>query len=176
MNYYISDTHYHHRKIIQYENRPFSSIEEMNEAMIQKHNTKVSKGDNVYILGDFAFSTPEQAINILRRLNGQKFLIYGNHDKVVRQNKAVQAEFAWCRDYYVAYEDKVPVILFHYPINVWDRKHHGSYHFYGHVHSPKVGHHVITGELVNAFNVGADVQDFEPKTFKEIINVQPTSN
>jgi len=170
-NFYVADTHYYHKNIIKYEDRPFKTVEEMNEYMIYKHNEKVSKEDNVYFIGDFALATPDQTTDILLRLNGKKHLVYGNHDKVVKQNKLVQAGFVWCRDYAVVYEGEIPVILFHYPIQVWDRKHHGSIHLYGHIHSNKDNHHPMVNNLENAYNVGVDVTNFAPVTLEEILKI-----
>lgn len=169
MNYFTADTHYSHKNIIKYEDRPFKTIDEMDEYLIYKHNQKVKKNDNVYFIGDFAFCNANRAIDIISRLNGNKYLIYGNHDKVVKENALVRAEFVWCRDYAVIYEKEIPIILFHYPIQVWDRKHHGSIHLYGHIHSNKDNHHPMINDLVNAYNVGVDVRNFEPITLEEIL-------
>jgi len=174
MNFYSSDQHFGHGNIIKYENRPFKSVEEMDEYMIYKHNLKVSPKDNVYFLGDCIFSNDEnKTVKLLQRLNGNKHLIYGNHDKIVRTSQLVQQQFNFCKNYYVNYENingnKTPIILFHYPIQVWDRKHHGSIHLYGHIHSNKDNHHPMVNDLVNAYNVGVDVRNFEPVTIEEIL-------
>jgi len=81
MIYLISDTHFNHKNIIKYANRPFDTIEKMNEAMIKKWNKTVSNKDTIYHLGDFAFGNKEQIIEIVGRLNGRKILIKGNHCK-----------------------------------------------------------------------------------------------
>ena len=60
MKYYTSDLHFGHKNIIKYEDRPFSSIEEMDEALIDKWNKKVKKNDEVYILGDFALEMEQE--------------------------------------------------------------------------------------------------------------------
>jgi calcineurin-like phosphoesterase family protein len=169
-NYYIADTHFSHKRIIEYENRPFNSVEEMNTVMIENWNRKVSKNDSVYILGDFIFSNDEaETIKLLNSLNGNKFLIYGNHDKIIRKSKLVQQKFGWCKEYHINYEMindiKIPIILFHYPIHTWDKKHYGSVHLYGHVHSN------IDDYPTNSYNVGVDVRNFEPVTVKEILNI-----
>lgn len=170
MNYYTADPHYSHKNIIKYEERPFKTIDEMDEYMIYKHNQKVKSNDNVYFIGDFAFASPERIKYLLSRLNGNKFLIWGNHDKTIRDNKDLQKLFVWCKDYHVLYENQIPVILFHYPIQIWDRQHHGSIHLYGHIHSNKENHHPMISGLINAYNVGADVCNFEPVTVQELIN------
>lgn len=168
MNFYTADPHYYHKNIIKYENRPFKTVEEMNDYLIYKHNEKVKKGDNIYFIGDFAFATADQTINILNQLNGNKYLIFGNHDKVIKQNRSIQEKFVWCKDYAVIYEDKLPIILCHYPFRNWDRKHHGSIHLFGHVHSNTPDHHPIE-EIENSYNVGVDIWNYEPVTLEEII-------
>lgn len=168
-NFYTGDLHFYHSNIIKYENRPFKNVDEMNKVMVEKWNAKVTKQDNVFIIGDFAFSTPDQAIDIASKLNGKKHLIFGNHDKVVRNNKLVRECFEFCKEYHVVYENDLPIILFHYPIAVWDRKHYGSLHLYGHVHSNKGDHHPLLVDLKNAYNVGTDVWNFEPVTLQEIL-------
>lgn len=77
----ISDTHFWHSNVIQYENRPFQSAEEMNAEMIKRWNNVVSKGDEVIHLGDVCFSNKENAQAIISKLNGRKRLIMGNHDR-----------------------------------------------------------------------------------------------
>jgi len=171
-NFYTADTHYSHKNIIKYEDRPFKTTEEMDEYLIYKHNQKVKKEDNVYFIGDFAFADDIRVLHILNRLNGNKFLIWGNHDKNIKKSKILQSAFIWCRDYAVVYEKETPVILFHYPIQVWDRKHHGSIHLYGHVHSNKDNHHPMINDLINAYNVGVDVRNFEPVTLDEILGIR----
>lgn len=77
----ISDTHFGHFNIIKYENRPFSSVDEMNESMIANWNKVVKSGDLVYHLGDmFMGINKNDAMNILGRLNGDIILVMGNHD------------------------------------------------------------------------------------------------
>ena len=167
-----SDTHFSHKNIIKYESRPFKDQFEMDEFLIEKWNKKVKHGDDVYHLGDFAFASVTRIEEIIKRLNGRIHLVWGNHDKTVKQTRSLQEKFIWCRDYYALNNTfKVPVIMFHYPIQVWDRKHYGSVHLYGHVHSNKSDHHPMLMSLGNAYNVGVDVNNFEPVSLEEIINV-----
>ena len=76
----ISDTHFGHASIIKYCNRPFSSVEEMDETMIKRWNETVSNNDIIIHLGDVGLSNKEYITNIIKRLNGKKILIMGNHD------------------------------------------------------------------------------------------------
>ena len=78
-----SDLHFGHHNILKFEakNRRFNSSTEMDEFMIREWNAKVRANDTVYILGDFAFCSAEEAATIARRLNGHKILVKGNHDR-----------------------------------------------------------------------------------------------
>ena len=76
----IGDTHFYHKNIIQYCNRPFSSVDEMNEEIIKRWNNTIKKQDRVFLLGDFALCGKDKIIEIGQRLNGRKSLILGNHD------------------------------------------------------------------------------------------------
>lgn len=171
MKFYTSDLHFGHKNIIKYEDRPFSSVEEMDEFLVDRWNKKVSVGDEVYILGDFGFIKGKRANELLDRLNGRKYLIRGNHDSSFLNDKLFdKAKFEWIKDYCHINDDGKIVCLFHYPIAVWDRQHHGSIHLYGHVHSNKDNHHPLLHRLNNAYNVGCDVWNLEPVTLKEILD------
>jgi calcineurin-like phosphoesterase family protein len=80
MEYFISDTHFYHYNIIRYCDRPFETVEEMNERMIESWNSVVADNDIVYFLGDFGFGDKEKLSNICAQLNGTKILLRGNHD------------------------------------------------------------------------------------------------
>lgn len=80
MIYFIADTHFYHANIIQYCNRPFDDVKEMNETMIQKWNSVVEDSDTVYHLGDVALCSNELLEGIITQLKGKKILIRGNHD------------------------------------------------------------------------------------------------
>ena len=58
--------------------RPFTSNDEMNETMIERHNAKVKQHDTVYFLGDVVIN--RKHLQLVKRLNGRKILIRGNHD------------------------------------------------------------------------------------------------
>lgn len=77
--YFIADTHFSDENIIQYENRPFQNITQMNNEIIYRWNCVIKNNDIVYILGDFGAEKNEYSI--LSQLNGNKYLVKGNHDK-----------------------------------------------------------------------------------------------
>ena len=137
----------------------------MDEEYIKRWNNKVKKGDEIYILGDLSFYN-----KILKRLNGMKFLIIGNHDHLfLDDDEFDQTLFRWVRDTAMIKDGEHRISLFHYPIQVWNEQHHGSLHFYGHVHSNTGTMHPMKYEIPNSYNVGIDVIQ-EPMTKEEILN------
>lgn len=101
--FFTADTHFGHRGIIEYCNRPFTSVEEMDEAIIKAWNSVVRLNDTVYHLGDFAwrFAWRFEAAEIaFSRLNGIKHLIVGNHDH------AEVRKLSWAS---VAYADRIKI-------------------------------------------------------------------
>jgi calcineurin-like phosphoesterase family protein len=165
--YFTSDHHFLHNNVIEYCNRPFSSVEEMNQYMIQKWNEKISETDLVYYLGDFAIEKRDQEkafINIkkiLEQLNGQKILIAGNHDEAYL--KIYQKYFVEILNYYELEINKQKLILFHYPIEEWNGKYKNALHLHGHQHGKN-------SLMKNRLDVGADKHNFIPLSYAEVIN------
>ena len=174
MIYFTADTHFCHISVINYCNRPFSTVEDMNEKLIENWNSCVKKNDEIFILGDFLYrGSATDANNILSRLNGRKYLIKGNHDKIIKDKAFNQNNFVWIKDYHVLKYQKMKIILFHYPIFEWDGYFENSVHLYGHVHnsgnSPEQkGRFDFLGK--NAINVGVDVNNYCPISIDRIIN------
>ena len=79
--FFTSDLHLGHQNIITYTNRPFSSVEEMNEGLINNWNGVVSNDDDVYILGDLCMGKINETLPLVELLKGNKKLIPGNHDR-----------------------------------------------------------------------------------------------
>lgn len=83
-----SDLHFRHNNIIRYCNRPWSNVDEMNEGLIERWNASVSNDQSVIIVGDVALvssaTSCEQVVGFLKRLNGRKTLVKGNHDTKLR--------------------------------------------------------------------------------------------
>lgn len=170
MNYYTSDLHFYHPRVIEFEDRPFKNVDEMNFKLIQNWNNKVCQVDDVYILGDmFMTNDVDKCLEILKILNGNKHLVVGNHDEVILNNPVLSNEFKSVDLIKEINDDGQFIVLCHYPIQVWNKKHLGALHFYGHVHSNKGTWHPMDYDIPNSFNVGVDIQNFEPVTLKEII-------
>ncbi len=137
MLYFVSDLHIGHSRIMQYTNRPFSSLEEMNEALIDNWNKTVSSKDEVYNLGDFSFLSFEDTCAVLRKLNGNHHLILGNHDKIIirEQDEFLrQGLFKSIQNYKEIKYEKQKIIMLHYALRVWNGSHHNSISLHGHSH------------------------------------------
>lgn len=82
MNYIWSDLHINHPAILQYENRPFQTVQEMNKTLIKNWCETVSSKDTIFNLGDVAFRISKDELEkIIKNLPGKKILILGNHDR-----------------------------------------------------------------------------------------------
>lgn len=157
--WFTSDQHYNHSKIISLMNRPFSSVEEMNDTLIYNHNQVVKPGDKVYHLGDFAWTTPDV---FLERLAGNHYLIKGNHDFRVKTDS-----FIWTKDTKQLEIDGTIFWLSHYAHRVWPLSHKGSFHLYGHSHGMMDS---LYGNWGRSMDVGVDNNNFRPIHYEEVID------
>lgn len=80
--WFIADTHFNHKNIIDYCSRPFADVAEMNETIITNWNSVVQPRDCVWMLGDFCLGSAAVMRSLVERLNGHKNLIIGNHDNL----------------------------------------------------------------------------------------------
>lgn len=161
--------------VIRFDNRPFTSVEEMDSELIRRWNNKVTASDTVYILGDISWYNDAKTTEIMNKLNGHKILIKGNHDRVHGQ---VRHCFDEITDYKEIKLDDNHIVLCHYPIVFFNRHHYGSYMFYGHVHNSHEWNMTENYKFelqqldikCNMFNVGTMIWNYEPVTFEEIVN------
>lgn len=172
MIFFTADHHFGHRNIIQYCNRPFKSVDDMDTAMIQRWNQKVLPQDTVYHLGDFTLATLSRALGIFPNLNGKIYIIPGGHDHWLKEygkkdfNPTIYSRsgnIVEIMPHYVeiGVDDKF-VVLLHTPIESWERKHYGSIHLHGHQHGNNT-------KMENRWDVGVDNWNFYPVSLDEII-------
>lgn len=159
MDWFTSDTHFGHANIIKYSNRPFKSAGHMNDVIVNNINSVVGQHDRLFHLGDFCFNNRDQGQSILDRLNGQKHLIIGNHDKTGRQLKG----WNWARHYHEMTVDGQFIVLSHYAMRVWNKSHHGAWMLYGHSHNslPDDPH-------AKSIDVGVDCHNYKPISFDDL--------
>lgn len=180
--WFTADHHFGHRNIIDHCERPYSSVEEMDENMIQRWNEVVGRTDTVYHLGDVGMGSDTHTLECVSRLNGRKILVWGNHDSVhPRHSKAMARQQTWAK-YFAAQTMMAQVklaggrkiLLSHYPYTEdhteeardmqWRPPNTGMFLLHGHVHNLWL---MKEGQL----NVGVDVHNFYPVSIDEVAKV-----
>jgi calcineurin-like phosphoesterase family protein len=153
MLWLTADLHLGHKNIIGYTGRPFDTVEQMDQTLIDNVNARVQKDDRLIIVGDFAFGKPQP---YLEKINCNRIsLIPGNHDgrwwkELERSTIDLLSPLVTLTDY------PVPIVLCHYPLETWDRRQYGSRHAHGHVHGRKMSS--VKGRI----DVGVDPNNFCP--------------
>lgn len=167
--HFSSDLHLGHKNILKYDNRPFSTIGEHDEVLVDNWNEVVDGEDDIYFLGDFCFGRPEYAEKILQLLKGNKFFIWGNHDKhMVPLYKKYGTYLGMSA---IVKIDGQEITLNHFAQRVWNRSHHGAWHFYGHSHD-----NLEHEEWGKSMDVGVQSAyrlfgKYRPMAFEEIKNI-----
>lgn len=121
--------------------RPFASIQEHDEALIARWNATVRPDDTVWQLGDFCYRCSEAyARDVFSRFHGRRFLVRGNHDKVVSRlpwdGPVVDVAHVAVRN---SDGTTTGVWYAHYAHVVWPRMHRGDVHLYGYSHGTLPG-------------------------------------
>lgn len=167
MIWFTADWHLFHKNILEYEYRPYNSIQSMGEALIRNYNQNVKEDDTCFFLGDVFWGVQhEKARSLLGRLNGRKHLILGNHDEF-RPFTYVEMGFESVHTSYRIQNARGQLILVHDPApagvfgdTAW---------LCGHVHS--LFKYLPEKRVLN---VGVDVWDYKPvsiDTVEETMNV-----
>lgn len=160
MVYFTADMHFGHRAIINMQSRPFESVEEMNRVLLQNFNSVVHKDDTFYILGDICHHMKiEDADELIRKMNGKKYLIIGNHDK-----KYDPRLFEDIRDFMKVSVDGCNFALVHYPM----LSSSGGYQLHGHIHARMEYNEANRAEGIRRYDVGVDANNFFPVSVKQI--------
>lgn len=171
--YFTSDTHFSHNRGFLYEPRGFSSIEEHDETIVENWNKVVKPEDIVYHLGDTMLNDNEKGIECFKRLNGQIFIIWGNHDTQNRTNML----FRECRNklaggWYatVIKHNNHSIYLSHYPTLTanFDEKHFSRHviNLHGHTHQQK---NWLDPNNPFMYHVGMDSHNCTPVHIDEVI-------
>jgi len=155
-----SDTHFNHHNIIEYDQRPFKDIKEMNECIINNWNEVVKQDDIVYHLGDFGIGRVNDLKAICKRLNGNICLVRGNHDER-SITKLVEIGIKLVADSLCLNYKGFIVEMAHMPDQTyydWD----GLLHIHGHTHHTQQFNK-------NLINVSCNAWDYKPVSLDELI-------
>lgn len=183
--FFTSDLHFGHINALKFDNRPFTNVQEMEEELIKRWNAKVSPGDLVYVLGDMIWKAKDdEAVSLIKRLNGQIILIKGNHDRFIK-NAQVKKCLAGIKDY-----DDISVtlrngnvkrcILSHYFMPFYNGHRYGAIHLHGHSHMTEESNEELEiaaelnkrGYQNEIYNVGCMYWNYEPVTLDEILTAK----
>lgn len=146
-----ADLHFGHNAIIEYCKRPFKTTTEMNNTLIKNFNKTIGKNDIVYILGDLSFLNTISTTEIVKNLNGFKFLIKGNHD---HKTNAGYRKMGFMEVYNHPIILNNQYILSHEPIsgNIGN-----LINIHGHTHN-----NVILDNNFNKFCVSVEMTNYKP--------------
>jgi len=185
--WFTADLHLGHHNIIEYCQRPFSDVDAMNTALVDRWNSAVDPADTVYVVGDFALGKIADTLPLASRLRGHKILVAGNHDRCWDGNG--KRSDGWTERYLTAGFEQVvqgqtcidigehPVRICHFPYRgdslIHDRftdcrpDDKGDWLIHGHVHEKWVQQ----GRMIN---VGVDANDFRPVDIDTIAAMMAT--
>lgn len=191
--WYTADTHFGHARIIEYCQRPFATVQEMDEGLVERWNERVADDDHVLVLGDFALGKIAESLQVVRRLKGHKVLVSGNHDRSwYGMDRKKATSHAWAARYldsgfesvlagHPVYDHHLPgydgpVTLSHFPY-VGDS--HGEDRYVDFRPTHRKGHVLLHGHVHDAWphqtrpglqlNVGVDVNDYAPVPAAELV-------
>ena len=175
----VSDTHFGHTGVCRFTRndgvtklRPWDDADAMDEAMIAAWNERVKPTDKVYHLGDVVIN--RKALGTLRRLNGDKVLIRGNHD--IFRDDEYRMYFRELRAYHVMNG----MILSHIPVHS-DSLGRFGVNIHGHLHANRVrkprGVDAKTGEILYSDEIDPryhcvcveQTPDFAPILFEDVL-------
>lgn len=159
--YVTSDTHFNHKKIINYCDRPFKSTGEMNRVLVKNWNSVVNKDDIVLFLGDFAFCYGKANTKYwLDKLNGKKLIIKGNHDR--SKSTPYIESFIYKDEFY-------KIMFIHNPAHVPDSWKGWVVH--GHTHNNECRHYPLINPYNKTINVSTEVTNYVPISFNKILDL-----
>ena len=178
---FIADTHFGHANVIKFDNRPFKTIEEHDEALITYWNETVDEKDTTYILGDFCWKTEMHWFDLLQKLKGKKFLVKGNHDLKTMTTKTQNCFIGIEKGIQDLKYHGNKIIMCHFPILTYPYAiSPNGYMLHGHVHN-SIEHNLVvkwtkeerlhTPSFGHIINVGCMMpwMNYRPRTIEEIV-------
>ena len=158
-----SDLHFNHANMVsKYGRDCFASTKDMNNTLIENWNSSIAHDDIVIVDGDFFFGAVKSIPAILNQLNGQIFLVVGNHDYKKRIAAMQECGVEIIYNNLTIFQNGVEFYISHEPVPEDDRD-TGKVYLYGHLHdkAPK-------GFVGNSFHVGVDTNDYAPVNLAEL--------
>ncbi|GAA0092978.1 metallophosphoesterase [Paraclostridium bifermentans] len=158
--WFTSDTHFGAERTLELSKRPFCSVEEMDEIIINNWNSVVKENDTVYHLGDFG------DYSIVSRLNGRINLIFGNYERNdnidIQQLKKYGFNEVYKDSQIRRLNDLLLVNMSHEPSKAIKSNNEDMFNLFGHIHKL---------QMVRRYglNVGMDCHNFYPIDVDEVM-------
>ena len=175
MIYLSSDLHFSHNRDFVYEARGFQTVEDMNEAIIERFNSVITKNDELYVLGDLCLGGGgAEAVSankaLIERLNGTLHIILGNHDSQRRIEMYQECKNVESIDYATVIKyKKYHFYLSHYPTLTGNLEKESlkqmTLGLFGHTHQKE---HFFR-DLPYMYNVGVDAHNCYPVLLDNIL-------
>ena len=156
-----SDTYFGRPSIINIAQRPFSSVDDMDSALVENWNKRVGPGDTVYHLGNLAWN-PVIAEDILKQLNGKIYLIQGEYDEAAISVAKHFTGKLHILPNSIIRQDTFNCVFSHWPLADWPGKNKGIFHLHGH----SLNKMKTDLDLMKRVNICTDNWNFTPQPIK----------
>lgn len=165
-----SDWHFGHDREFIWKPRGFSSVEEMNKTILNKHNAIVGPEDDVYVLGDLMLGNSTTGLEYIKSMNGKLHIVYGNHDTNNRKLAyAILPNVVECANVITLKFNKHHFYLSHYPTLTGNLERESlkqmTLNLYGHTHQK--GNFYM--DMPYMYHVGVDSHDCAPCLIDDVL-------
>lgn len=170
MIFFSADTHFGHANIIRFCDRPFRTVEEMDETLVANWNDRVGGNDTVYFLGDLFFrASADRVKDILGRLKGRKHLVIGNHDLSWMDRELVGRHFVEASNFLDVSDGGRHLVMCHYPLLCWGGE-GKSWMIHGHIHNNRhMDYWPLLQVRERVLNAGVEINGYAPVSFEELL-------
>lgn len=181
--FFTSDLHFSHKNVIKHcperanaGSFDINDIEAHDKWLIDKWNKTVGKKDTIYIIGDFSFANREDTIKILSKLHGDKHLILGNHDKssehLLNYFKTISQikEVKFKKDNYSFLKEDFEIIMCHYHMINWNKKHYGATQLCGHAHGRLDDYNLESPDLRVDVGIDSKLANYDFVSLEKVYN------
>lgn len=189
--FFTSDTHFGHKNILKFCNRPFENIKQHNEALVQYWNETVGPNDIIFHLGDFFwFNSRTETLKLIKQLNGQIYVVPGNHDTINQFEYCLRdlPNFHLISDvacvFLTNYDSNQPgksieIYLSHFVLSTWSHRDRKAINLFGHIHSGPLANVDFDDDIPlrsYQYDVGCDNNNYRPIEIREILKIMDWPN
>lgn len=182
--WFISDTHFAHKNVINFSGRPYENIKQMHTDFVYNWNRVVDENDIIFHLGDVYWGSGRtETYKALKDLKGIKYIIPGNHDKKEQfeycinriENFNILSDVAvlFIKNFFEDSAEKtLEIFLSHYPMMTWPHRNNSAINLFGHIHSGPSSNAQVDQDLPlfsYQYDCGVDNNNYTPIELREIL-------